>query len=257
MLVWVGYRRTHVELTLSLPYRLYMSLNWFINSPNLVFYSQLYLVLGVFIRYCYKNCIILYMLLIFIHIKPSLHYSCMCGGLSQLSRLGSLQLITQFVYTIKILVSFNRVSYSHYLCLHENLSNEPWVSLQIFWWFWVRIAYLYMLIRLVSSVNLLFTFLWGRESLVLSIQHYSFFGYVCDYLGYLPIYSIIEILVSLHSPGRVYGRYLVPSVSYSSPYDPQTDGQTDGWTERQNRTTEYIIHCWYVRVVQTGCMLFL
>ena len=74
-------------------------------------------------------------------------------------------------------------------------------------------AYLCVLISLVSSVNSSL-FSWGRESLVLSRYHNSSLTILCDFLEFLPVYSMTEIFVSQLSFGRVYGRYLVPRLSY-------------------------------------------
>ena len=43
--------------------------------------------------------------------------------------------------------------------------------------------------------------------------HNSFLTIFCNYLEYLPVYSMIKIFVSLLSLSKVYSRYLVPSLS--------------------------------------------
>ena len=112
-----------------------------------------------------------------------------------------------------MLISCTRVFYSSYLSLHGNLSTRPWVLLLIFLWFRVKRAYLFVLISLVSSV-ISSLFLWGRESLLLSRYYNSFLTVLCNYSVYLPVYSMTEILVLLYSFGRVYGRSIVPTLSY-------------------------------------------
>ena len=146
MLAWVGYWHRHMGLMLSLPHRLCMGLSWFIGRPNLVFCNQLYLILVVFVRCCCKNCIIQSMLPILVYVKPLLHFSSMCGGLIQLSRLGNLWLVAQFANVLRMLISYSQVFYSPYLYLHGSLSNGLWILLLIFLWFRVRMAYLSVLI---------------------------------------------------------------------------------------------------------------
>ena len=73
-------------------------------------------------------------------------------------------------------------------------------------------AYLFVLISLVDSFSSSL-FLWGRESLVLS-KYYKSSLTMCNYLEVLPVYSMKEVFISQLSFGRVYGRYLVPSLAY-------------------------------------------
>ena len=75
---------------------------------------------------------------------------------------------------------------------------------------------MYVLISLVSYVDSSL-FSWGRESLVLSKYHNSSLTILCNYSEFLLIYSMTEILASQLSFGRVYGRYLVPRLSYLQP----------------------------------------
>ena len=49
---------------------------------------------------------------------------------------------------------------------------------------------------------------------MLSRYHNSFSTMLCNYLVYLPVYSKIKMFISLLNFGRVYGRYLVPRLSY-------------------------------------------
>ena len=72
----------------------------------------------------------------------------------------------------------------------------------------VRIACIFVLISLVTSVALSL-FLQGTESLVLSRYGNSSLTILCDYLRFLPAYSMTEMFVSLLSFGIVYDRYLV------------------------------------------------
>ena len=72
--------------------------------------------------------------------------------------------------------------------------------------------YLYVLISLVSSVGLSL-FSWLRESLVLSRYSNSSLTILCDFLEFLPVYSMTDIFISQLGFGRVYGRYLVPRLS--------------------------------------------
>ena len=74
-------------------------------------------------------------------------------------------------------------------------------------------AFLFVFISLVSSVNSSLL-LWGRESLVLNRYHNSSLTILCNYLEFLLVYSITEMFMSVLSFGRVYGRYLVPGLSY-------------------------------------------
>ena len=166
MLAQVGYWRRHVGLALSLPQRSCMGLSQFISSLNLVFYSQLYLIVG----FRCKNCIILYMLPILVLLKLLLHCSSMCGSFSQLNRLGNLQLVVYLANVVRMIISCSKDFYSPYVYLHKNLNNIPWVSLQIFLQFMVRMVCLFVLTSLVSSVHSSI-FLCGRESLVLSRYH--------------------------------------------------------------------------------------
>ena len=153
MLAWVGYWRRHVGLALSLLYGLCISLSWYMGCPNLVFCNQLYLILVVLVRCCCKGCIIQYIVPILVYAKLLLHFSSVCSGLIQLSRLGNLQLVAQFANVLRMLISYSQVFYSPYLYLHRILSNGLWILLLIFLWFRVRIAYLSVLINLVSSVD--------------------------------------------------------------------------------------------------------
>ena len=66
-------------------------------------------------------------------------------------------------------------------------------------------AYLCILIRLISSVDSSL-FSWGRESLVLSRYHNSFFTMLYDFSEFKPAYSMTEMFISQLSFGRVYGR---------------------------------------------------
>ena len=49
---------------------------------------------------------------------------------------------------------------------------------------------------------------------MLSRYYNSVLTMLCDYLEFLPAYSIIELFIFRLNFGRVYGRYLVPSLSY-------------------------------------------
>ena len=62
-------------------------------------------------------------------------------------------MVVWFANILRMLMSHRKVFYSPYLYLQGNLSNGLRISLQIFLWFRVRMAYLYLLISLVSSVN--------------------------------------------------------------------------------------------------------
>ena len=83
-------------------------------------------------------------------------------------------------------------------------------------WFSVRMTCLFLLISLVSFVDLSL-FSWWRESLVLNRYHNSSLTILYDHSEFLPVYSIIEMFVSQLSFGRVNGRYLVPRLSYLQP----------------------------------------
>ena len=74
-------------------------------------------------------------------------------------------------------------------------------------------AYLCVLISLVSFVDSTL-FSWGKESLVLSRYHKSSLTILCDFLEFQLVYSMTEMLILQLSFGRVYGRYLVPRLSY-------------------------------------------
>ena len=49
---------------------------------------------------------------------------------------------------------------------------------------------------------------------MLSRCHNSSLTILCNCLEFLPVYSMTEIFISQLSFGRVYGRYLVPRLSY-------------------------------------------
>ena len=198
---------------LNLPHGLCMALSWYIGHPNLFFCNQLYLFLVVFISCCCQNCIIQYMLPILVYINPLLHYSSVCSSLIQLSKLGNLQLVEHFANVLRMLISYSKFFYSPYLYLHGNLSNELWILLQIFLKFWIRMAYLCVLISLVSSVDSSL-FSLERESLVLSRYHNFSLTMLCNYSEFLLVYSMTEMFISQLSFGRVYSRYLVPWLSY-------------------------------------------
>ena len=110
------------------------------------------------------------------------------------------------------MLSYSKVFYSPYLYLYGNLSNGLWISLLIFLWFRVWMVYLYVLISFVSSVASSL-FLWVSESLMLSRYYNSSLTMLCDFLEFLPVYSIIEMFVLQLSFSRAYGRYLVPRLS--------------------------------------------
>ena len=117
-------------------------------------------------------------------------------------------LVAQFANLLRMLISYSKVFCSPYLYLHGNLSNGPWIPLQIFLWFRVRMACLFILINLVSSVDSSL-FSWGRESLVLNRYYNSSLAILCDYSEFLAVYSITEIFVS-----QLSFRYLVPGLLY-------------------------------------------
>ena len=241
-------RRSNAQFTTGLC----MGLSWYIGRLNLVFCNQLYLIVVVFIRCCCKNCIIQSMLPILVHVKPLLHFSSICDGLIQLSRLGNLWLVAQFANVLRMLKSYSQVFYSPYLFLHRSLSNALWTLLPIFLWFRVIIAYLSVLISLVSSVNSSL-FSWVRESLVLSRYPNSLLTILCDFSEFLLMYSMTEMFISQLSFGRVYGRYLIPRLSSLQLTIHRLMVRLRDKTELQSRL--YIV--WYMRVVETGYMLFL
>ena len=74
-------------------------------------------------------------------------------------------------------------------------------------------ACLFVLISLVGYVDSSL-FLWGRESLALSRYHNSSLTILCNYLEFLPMNSMTEMFVSQLGFSKVYGRYLVPRLSY-------------------------------------------
>ena len=49
---------------------------------------------------------------------------------------------------------------------------------------------------------------------MLNRYHNSSLTILCNYLEFLPVYSMTEKLISQLSFGRVYDRYLVPRLSY-------------------------------------------
>ena len=71
-------------------------------------------------------------------------------------------MVVWFANILRMLMSYSKVFYSPYLYLQGNLSNGLRISLQIFLWFRVRMAYLYVLISLVSSVKSSFFYGGGR-----------------------------------------------------------------------------------------------
>ena len=172
-----------------------------------------------------KNCIILSMLPILVHVKPLLHFSSICGGLIQLSRLGNLWLVAQFANVLRMLISYSKVFYSPYLYLHGNLSNGLWILLLIFLWFRVRMAYLFVLISLVSSVDSSL-FSWVRESLVLSRYHNSSLTMLCNFSEFLLVYSMTDVFFTAQFWQSLW-QILGTQVVLSSAYHPQTDGQTE------------------------------
>ena len=127
--------------------------------------------------------------------------------------LGNLYLVAQFANVLRMLISCSKGFYSPYLSIHGNLSNGLWISLQILLEFRVRMACLFVLISLVSSVNSSL-FLWGRESLVLFRYYNSSLNMFYYYWELLPIYSMIKMLILQLNFGRVYGRYLVARLFY-------------------------------------------
>ena len=116
----------------------------------------------------------------------------------------------------------------------------------------VRMACLYVLINLVSSVDSSLLS-WGRESLVISRYHNSSFTMLCDYSEFLQVYFMTEMFVSQLSFSRVYSRYLVPRLSYLQLTIHRLIVRLRDKTELYSRL--YII--WYMRLVRTGYMLFL
>ena len=192
------------------------------------------------------------MLPILVLIKPFLPCSSMYNRLNQLSRLGNLWLVAQFANVRRMSLSCSKVVSGLYLSLQGNLSNALWISLQIFLQFRVRMACLYVLISLISSISSSL-YLWGRESLVLSMYHNSSLTILCNFLEFLTIYSMIEIFVTQLSFGRVYSRHLVPRLSFLQLTIHRLMVRLRDKTELQRRI--YVI--WYMRVVQSGCMLFL
>ena len=149
-------------------------------------------------------------------------------------------------------MSCSKGFYSPYLYLYGNLSNELQISLWSFLWFQVRMAYLYILISLVSSVDSSLSS-WGRKSLVLNRYYNSSLIILCNYSEFLPVYSMAEMFVSQLRSGRVYGRYLVPRLSYLQFTIHRLMVRPRDKTELQSRL--YVV--WYMRVVWTGYMLFL
>ena len=75
--------------------------------------------------------------------------------------------------------------------------------------------------------------------------HNSPLTILCNYLEFVPVYSMIEIFVSQHSLSRVYGTYLVPRLSYLQLTIHRLMVRLRDKTELQ--TILYIE--WYMRVV--------
>ena len=113
-------------------------------------------------------------------------------------------------------------------------------------------AFLSVLISLVHFVNSSL-FSWVRESLVLSRYHNSSLTMFCDFSEFLLVYSMTEMFVSQLSFGRVYGKYLVPRL-----FSLQLTIHRLMFRLRDKTELYSILYIiWYMRVVQTGYMLFL
>ena len=187
-----------------------------------------------------------------VHVKPSLHCYNMCGSFSQLGRLGNLWLVAQFENILQMLISCSNFFYSLYLSLNRNLSSGIWISLQNFLRFRVRMICLFVLMNLASFVDSSLL-LQGKKSLMLNRYYNYSLTMLCNYSKFLPVYSMIEIFISQLSCGRVYGRYLVPQLSYLQLTIHRPMVRLRDKIELQSRLHIVL----YMRVVQTGCMLFL
>ena len=88
---------------------------------------------------------------------------------------------------------------------------------------------------------------------MLSRYYNSSLTILCDYSDFLPVYSLMEIFVAQLSFSRVNGGYLVPRLYY-------LELSIQRLMVRQRDKIELFSRLcilWYVRVVQTGFMLFI